>query len=164
MNHRNSLLILVPTLLLFGCGGGDPNGSSESGSHDHHVHVAPHGGQLVEVGEHGSGFNLELVQHFDGFLQIYILDAHAENFVRIQSESIELTMPAENNTVRRIILEAIPDPVTGETVGNTSLFTSTERVTDLLPLKAVIPRLDILESTFENVEIYFTGSPDTSSK
>ena len=49
----------------------------------HHVHVAPHGGQLLEVGEHGSGFNLELLLHPDGFLKIYVLDAHAENFVRI---------------------------------------------------------------------------------
>ena len=43
-------------------------------------HAAPHGGQLVELGEHGSGFNLELVLHEDGFLQIYVLDAHVDRF------------------------------------------------------------------------------------
>ena len=43
-------------------------------------HPAPHGGQLVELGEHGSGFNLELVLHEQGFLQIYVLDAHVTGF------------------------------------------------------------------------------------
>ena len=68
-------LALSLNLLVFGCGGD----SKKSGSVGEHVHVAPHGGQLVEVGEHGSGYNLELVLHPDGFLQIYVLDAHAEN-------------------------------------------------------------------------------------
>ncbi len=162
MKHKISSILSFSIILLFGCGGNESTHSSESDSHEHHVHVAPHGGQLVEVGEHGSGFNLELVHHFDGFLQIYILDAHAENFVRIGGDFIELTMPGENNTVDRIICEAIPDPVTGETVGNTSLFTSTERITDILPLQAMIPRLSILDYTFENIEINFSGNSEKS--
>ena len=157
---RIKFLLLLPLIAFFGCEDSSHNHQGEGGSK--HVHVAPHGGQLVEVGEHGSGFNLELVHHFDGFLQIYILDAHAENFVRIGGDFIELTMPGENNTVDRIICEAIPDPVTGETVGNTSLFTSTERITDILPLQAMIPRLSILDYTFENIEVNFSGNSEKS--
>ena len=53
-------------LFLFSCGP-----SEEEGGHSgHHVHHAPHGGQLVELGEHGSRFNLELVLHEEGFLMI----------------------------------------------------------------------------------------------
>ena len=78
--------LFIP-LFFIACGkdSHEHDSGSEKG---HHVHVAPHGGQLVEVGEHGAGFNLELVLHADGFLQIYVLDAHAENFVRIPAYSM----------------------------------------------------------------------------
>ncbi len=146
-------LALSVNLLVFGCGGD----SNKSGSVGEHVHVAPHGGQLVEVGEHGSGYNLELVLHPDGFLQIYVLDAHAENFVRIPAPSIEIEIPGEGNSSRTLLCEPVADTATGETVGNTSLFTSTERISDLLPLQAVIPQLQLMEFVYENVPIEFSG-------
>ena len=146
-------LALSLNLLVFGCGGD----SNKSGSVGEHVHVAPHGGQLVEVGEHGSGYNLELVLHPDGFLQIYVLDAHAENFVRIPAPSIEIEIPGEGNSSRTLLCEPVADTATGETVGNTSLFTSTERISDLLPLQAVIPQLQLMEFVYENVPIEFSG-------
>ena len=146
-------LALSVNLLVFGCGGD----SNKSGSVGEHVHVAPHGGQLVEVGEHGSGYNLELVLHPDGFLQIYVLDAHAENFVRIPAPSIEIEIPGEGNSSRTLLCEPVADTATGETVGNTSLFTSTERISDLLPLQAVIPQLQVMEFVYENVPIEFSG-------
>lgn len=149
---RFSLLLTI-WLFLLGCGGD----SDKSGSGGHHVHVAPHGGQLVEVGEHGSGYNLELVLHPDGFLQIYVLDAHAENFVRIPAPSIEIEIPVEGNASRTLLCEPVADTATGETVGNTSLFTSTERISDLLPLQAVIPQLQLMEFVYENVPIEFSG-------
>lgn len=149
---RTSLLLTI-CLFLLGCGGD----SDKSGSDGHHVHVAPHGGQLVEVGEHGSGYNLELVLHADGFLQIYVLDAHAENFVRIPAPSIEIEIPVEGNASRTLLCEPVADTATGETVGNTSLFTSTERISDLLPLQAVIPQLQLMEFVYENVPIEFSG-------
>ena len=149
---RTSLLLTI-CLFLHGCGGD----SGKSGSGGHHVHVAPHGGQLVEVGEHGSGYNLELVLHPDGFLQIYVLDAHAENFVRIPAPSIEIEIPVEGNASRTLLCEPVADTATGETVGNTSLFTSTERISDLLPLQAVIPQLQLMEFVYENVPIEFSG-------
>ena len=119
--------------------------------------AAPHGGQLVEVGEHGSGYNLELVLHPDGFLQIYVLDAHAENFVRIPAPSIEIEILVEGNASRTLLCEPVADTATGETVGNTSLFTSTERISDLLPLQAVIPQLQLMEFVYENIPIEFSG-------
>ena len=122
------------------------------------MHVAPHGGQLVEVGEHGSGYNLELVLHPDGFLQIYVLDAHAENFVRIPAPSIEIEIPVEGNASRTLLCEPVADTATGETVGNTSLFTSTERISDLLPLQAVIPQLQLMEFVYENIAFEFSGN------
>ena len=108
------------------------------------------------MGEHGSGFNLELLLHPDGFLQIYVLDTHAENFVRIPAPSILINVLGENNSTT-IECEPVEDQATGETIGNTSLFTSTTRITELLPLNGVIHELQILEFTYPNVEISFSG-------
>ena len=43
-----------------------------------------------------------------------------------------------------------------ETIGNTS-HTPTTRITELLPLNGVIQKLQILEFTYPNVEISFSG-------
>ena len=152
--HIKQLLLFSYIFIIISCGKNDSDDQ-----HGHHVHVAPNGGQLLEVGEHGSGYNLELLLHHDGFLQIYVLDAHAENYVRIVSDSINFEILLENNQTKQFKCEAIEDPSTGEMVGNTSLFTSTERVTEYLPFKAIIPKLDILEFTFENLSFELVQPP-----
>ena len=147
------LFLTVSLLFFFSCGE-----EQQEEIHSAHNHPAPHGGQLVELGEHGSGFNLELVLHEQGFLQIYVLDAHVQNFVRISANSIDIEITDQNGTARIITCEPIEDPITGETVGNTSLFTSTERINEILPLQGVINKIDIVEFPYENVEINFSGN------
>ena len=156
---RIEFLLLLPLIAFIGSENSSHNHQGEGGSK--HVHVAPHGGQLVEVGEHGSGFNLELLLNPDGFLQIYVLDAHAENFVRISAPSIIISVPSENNPTV-IECEPVEDQATGETIGTTSLFTSTTRIKEMLPLKGVIQELHILEFTYENVAISFSGNSENS--
>ena len=75
-------LYLCIMLLLWGCGG------DSSPHHQHHdVHIAPHGGTLVELGDHE--FNLEFVHEEDtGSLGIYVLGPHAEKYLRISQPSI----------------------------------------------------------------------------
>ena len=147
------ITLSIASLFLLSCG------QNETGDHSgHHVHTAPHGGQLVEIGKHGSGYNLELVLHEDGFLKIYVLDSCAENFLRIPASSIDIEVTDENNNSKIIVCEPIEDPITGETIGNTSVFTSTVRISDNLPLKGIIRKLDILEFSFEDVEINFSGN------
>ena len=147
------LFLTVSLLFFFSCGE-----EQQEEIHSAHNHPAPHGGQLVELGEHGSGFNLELVLHEQGFLQIYVLDAHVQNFVRISANSIDIEITDQNGTARIITCEPIEDPITRETVGNTSLFTSTERINEILPLQGVINKIDIMEFPYENVEINFSGN------
>ena len=153
---------LIPNLFIplffIACGKDSHEHVSES-EHGHHVHVAPHGGQLVEVGEHGAGFNLELVVHPDGFLQIYVLDAHAENFVRIPAYSMTFEIQNININNKQILCEAVEDPVTGETVGNSSLFTSTERIEEFIPFKGVFTQLDIMEFSYENLSFELSEIP-----
>ena len=150
------LFLTVSLLFFFSCGE-----EQQEEIHNAHNHPAPHGGQLVELGEHGSGFNLELVLHEQGFLQIYVFDAHVQNFVRISANSIDIEITDQNGTARIITCEPIEDPITGETVGNTSLFTPTERINEILPLQGVINKIDIMEFPYENVEINFSGNGQT---
>jgi len=99
-----------------------------SQSHDHdkksagtgHVHTAPHGGTLVEIGEHA--YNLELVRdNAAGKLTAYVLDGHAENFVRIAAPTFQLiAMPGGHYTP--LIMKAVANAATDETVGDTSQF------------------------------------------
>jgi hypothetical protein len=94
--------------------------SDSHAGHGEHVHRAPHGGTLVELGEHA--YNLEIVRDAAaGKLTVYVLDGHAENFVRITASSLDatITIGAEKKS---LTLAAVANPVTGETVGNTSQF------------------------------------------
>ena len=157
MKINLTVILLIP-LFFISCGK-DSHEHDSDPEHSHHVHVAPHGGQLVEVGEHGAGFNLELVLHPDGFLQIYVLDAHAENFVRIPAYSMTFEIQDTNNSTKQILCEAVEDPVTGETVGNSSLFTSTERIQEFIPFKGVFTQLDIMEFSYENLSFELSKVP-----
>ncbi len=97
---------------------------SKPDGHDHsgggHVHKAPHGGKLVELGQHA--YNVELVRDAaTGKLTAYLLDGHAENFIRIATPAIEITA-LSGGQKRTLSLTAVANTVTGETVGNTSQF------------------------------------------
>jgi hypothetical protein len=85
-----------------------------------HAHQAPHGGVLVELGDHG--YNVELLRdRATGKLTAWILDGHAEKFIRLPAPSFELiAMPGGKFTP--LTLKAVATPATGETVGNTSQF------------------------------------------
>jgi hypothetical protein len=98
-----------------------PSGHNHA-DHDHakHFHTAPHGGTLVEIGEHA--YNLELLRDpATGKLTAWVLDGHAENFVRIKAPSIELVaMPGGKFTP--LSLKGVANPATGETATDTSQF------------------------------------------
>ena len=94
--------------------------NSTSGEKHEHVHRAPHGGTLVELGDHA--YNVELLRDSSsGKLTAWILDGHAEKFVRVKAVSIELVaMPGGKFTP--LVLKAVATPATGETVGDSSQF------------------------------------------
>ncbi len=94
--------------------------SSPSEKHVGHTHTAPHGGTLIEIGEHA--YNLELLRDkAAGKLTAWVLDGHAENFVRLNLDSFQLiAMPGGQYTP--LDMRAVANPATGETVGDTSQF------------------------------------------
>jgi hypothetical protein len=85
-----------------------------------HVHVAPHGGTLVELGDHA--YNVEFLRdRAAGKLTAWVLDAHAENFLRLKLPSFQvIAMPGGRYTP--LVLQAVANSATGETVGDTSQF------------------------------------------
>ena len=150
------LLLCLP-LILASCGQ-DHDEHARSPSAGGHAHAPPHGGMLVELGEHGAGYNLELFLHEQGFLQIYVWDTHVDNLVRIAPGKIEVLISDANGTPKTLVCDATSDPITGETVGNTALFTSTEKIGDQLPLKGAIPSIQVLSQTYENISFEFPGN------
>ena len=122
--------------------------------------VAPHGGKLVEIGEHGLGIHLELLLNDQGFLQIFVLDAHAENFVSIAQPTIEFLGTDSTGAKKIFHCDAVADHVTGSTVGDTAQFTSREKFSGELPLKGNISSLKVLGKTYKMIAFEF---PDNSA-
>lgn len=117
---RLALPTLLVTLLLAaaGCGKGDSH--ADHAPAGGHAHTAPHGGKLLELGEHAG--NIEVVRDpAAGKITIYLLDGHAENFVRIAAPAVDLIAYAGGEK-RALSLKAVANAATGETVGNTSQF------------------------------------------
>ncbi len=115
------------------CGASDPTPPTPPASPtsptplaaDPHAHTAPHGGALVELGEH-FGF-LEFVLDADaGTLTAYVLDGGAEQAVRIAQPSIVVTFEAPPTLAgQTLTLAAKGNVLTGESVGDTSEFAVT---------------------------------------
>ena len=119
-----------------------------------HVHEPLLGGQLMALGEHGSGYNLELLIDAKNHFSVYILDAHAENFVRTDQESLQVNLSDENKT--SLALDAVADSATGETVGNTSHFQSKGTVENFLPLKGIIEMIKIGSKQYSKIEFFLS--------
>ncbi len=115
-------LSLITAATLAGCGGGgDFREVNEADlapvPEEHHQHAAPHGGLLVEVGNHE--YNAEfVVSNTDPKLVIYILDAHAEGPVVINVDAIKFVL--EGAEAAPLTLKAVPKE--GETEGTASQF------------------------------------------
>jgi hypothetical protein len=111
-------VLLAAAMLAAGCS--KSHDHDKKSAHGAHVHVAPHGGTLIEIGDHA--YNLELLRDkAAGKLTAWVLDGHAENFVRLPAREIAfVAMPG--GTYTPITLKAVGNSATGETVGDTSQF------------------------------------------
>jgi len=158
MNFLFSILI---SLLVVGCTEHQHDESCESHG-GLHVHEPLLGGQLMALGEHGSGYNLELLIDEKNRFSVYILDAHAENFVRIEQEYLQVDLSNGNKT--SLALDAVADSATGETVGNTSHFQSKGTVENLLPLKGLIQMIEIGSKQYSAIEFFFPNDPQSEDR
>lgn len=113
-------LLAALTSLLFAAGCSEPRDHGKISNHADHNHTAPHGGTLIKLGHHA--YNVELLRdNAAGKLTAWVLDAHAEDFIRIAAPTIELVAVHEQQSTL-LVLQAVAYPATGEKVGDTSQF------------------------------------------
>jgi len=131
-------------------------GGTASAKHEHHP---PHGGTPVVLG--AEIYHLELVRDSAaGRISAFVLDGEMENFVRINSPSIELTV-AIGGQSRPLVLAAVANPATGETVGSTSLFEGQADWLKTTPeFNAVLTRIEIRGTVFTAVAFNFPHGND----
>jgi hypothetical protein len=144
------LLLLSLLILPLTCC--DERGSGGGDASSLHIHVAPHGGTLVELGDHLG--NVEFVlQSSAGMLTAYFLDAHAEQPVRLQQPTLTLQIEGQGVTPAiTLTLQAVASSLTGETVGDTSQFqASHDALAARTHLQGVIEKVEYRGRTFTQV-------------
>ena len=106
--------VIVLGLFVWGCSGG--TAPTASSTPMEHVHRAPHGGALIEIGEEVA--HLELVWDKEqGKLTVYALDGECEGALRLKQATLELTSQGQTYP-----LAAQANVLTDEKVGNSSQF------------------------------------------
>jgi len=144
------LIALLSTVLITAC-----SKQSDHAGHNHgtaHAHAAPHGGVLVEVGDHQ--YNLEFVHDAaTGRLTAYVLGGHAEDFVRISQAALELTL-TQPGPARTLTLLGTGNPATGEKPGDTSQFeASADWLKTTAPIAGRLTRIDIRGNVFSDIAV-----------
>ncbi|MCW5558079.1 MAG: hypothetical protein KIT22_09660 [Verrucomicrobiae bacterium] len=154
MKPRSAAAIVLGIALAclgpWGCGDSDHPHAEDSHAAGGHAHEPKYGGKLIELGEHEG--NVELVlDPAAGKLTLYVLDAHAENFVRLPLETISVTAEATDGP-KTLVLKPVANPVTGETPGNTSQFEGVEEWLKTSPkLTGRIPELPVKSKTYRDI-------------
>jgi hypothetical protein len=159
MKLRRILLLaaaILPLALATGCAKAPP---ADSGPPQKHHHHPPHGGTPVVLGD--EDYHLELLlDQAAGKLQAYVFDGELENFMRSSAPSIVITATV-NGASRELVLSAVPNPETGETVGDTSLF---EGQADWLKtdpqFDGVLKSITIRGETYSGVKFNFPKGND----
>ena len=160
MSHRISALfrsclivgVAAIGLLLSQCSKAADTSSDAAGEHVHH---APHGGSLVEIGEEFA--HLELVlDPATGQLTAFALDGEAENPARLKQPSITIHI---SNPKVDLVLQGVASPLTGETLGDTSEFVvQNDQLKGVSRFDGVVEALTIKGGDFNNVQFTYSRS------
>ena len=116
MKASLAAILLGAGLALAGCGRTPAGAELATGIHKN---VPPHGGTPVALGD---DYCLEIVREpGTGVLSAYVLDDEMEEFIRIAAPSLAIVARVQGED-RPLVLAAVANTATGETVGATSLF------------------------------------------
>ena len=155
-----SLIVLIFALSQVGCGrqGGQVHEHShaegENHHHEPHYHEPPHGGAGVTLGNEDAHIEF-LADAEEGTVTAWFFKPHMEQYLRMELESFEvLVKRSEGET--KLVFEALANPGTGETVGNTSQFVANaEWLGKAETFDAVIPEITVLGKTYNNLEFNY---------
>ncbi|MCE7872814.1 hypothetical protein DYH09_20860 [bacterium CPR1] len=131
--------LIALLLLAIGC-----QAPSPTHDQDGHEHKAPHGGTLIVLGEEAA--HLELVLSQSGRMTVYVLDAEAENSIRVTRG--ELTIQVDG---KPILLKAHPSELTGEKVGDCSEFQGDSSLRDKPPFQGTVFRIEVQGRSYEKI-------------
>jgi hypothetical protein len=159
MKSLKTAVLLAGICVLAGGCGKEPLGAASDEKPQLHKDVPPHGGTPVALGD---DYNLELVRDpAEGTLSGYVLDDEMEDFIRSSSTSITLVARFGGQT-RTLVLGAVANPATGETVGDSSLFQGHADWLKATPrFDGDLSSLTIRKTTFTDVRFSF---PNNGSK
>jgi hypothetical protein len=131
-----------------------------SGQPHKHEHHPLHGGTPVVLGE--EAYHIELVRDAaTGTLQAYVFDGELENFIRSSVPSFEIVATV-NGAPRTLVMAAVANAATGETVGDSSLFQAQADWLRTTPsFDAVLTSVTIRGTTFTDVKFNFPKGNDT---
>ena len=148
--------------LLTGCGDNKPATQVPAVAHKHE-HKPPHGGTPVELGQ--EEYHVELVlDPASSKLQAYVMDGELENFVRVGAPALEIEARLPDRS-EALVLKAVPNTATGETVGDTSLFeTQAEWLKKVATFDAVLKELTVKGKSYQNVTFNFPKGNDKDEK
>ena len=153
MKTLSVLLVLLASFLLWGgCNRGTDSGAAGE-KVGMHKDVPPHGGTPVALGD---DYNIELVRDPEtGTLSGYVLDDEMEDFIRSSSPSITIIATVNGNS-QTLVLAAVGNPATGETVGDTSLFqTQADWLKTTGNFDGVLQEITIRGTKFADVKFNF---------
>ncbi len=125
-----------------------------------HEHHAPHKGLLIVLGEEFA--HLELV--FDsstGSLTAYSLDGEAENAISLSVTEIDFQITPPGGQMFNLSLKAVENPLTGETIDQTSQFgAQTDLLKGLTEFHVVITEITTKGQTFKNIAFDYPEGND----
>jgi len=117
-----------------------------------HHHDAPHGGALIELGDHVASIEF-VFESASGTLTAYVLDAHAEDPVRLTGGALFVEIELDGNEEYiPLELRGVASSLTGESETNTSQFRGTERaLRGLTTFGGTIPSIAVRGAVFNEV-------------
>ena len=144
-------LVVLVVLGQAGCGGSAPADHSHDHTHDEpHHHEPPHGGAGVTLGNEAAHIEF-LVNGEAGTVTVWFYKPHMANFLRMKLESFEVLAKRKGEDAK-LVFEAKANPVTGETVGDTSEFLAkADWLSDASTFDAVLPEITVLGKVYRNV-------------
>ena len=157
-----TVLLLAPLVFTAGCGKGslEATASAKPAKHEHHP---PHGGTPVVLGD--EVYHVELVLDATaGKLQAFVFDGELENFIRSSARSFEIDATVDGSP-HVLMLNAVANPATGETVGDSSLFeTQADWLKTTRNFDATLKSITIRGTTFADVKFNFPKGNDIDEK
>jgi len=162
---RHSTVAFVCLLLLL----------SQCGSHDHgaagsehdpgetHRLSGPHGGALVILDDERSALLEVVVDAELGTLSAYVLDDHAEDYVRISQQALRIRVEGGGGRQGTVELPAFASSLTGEKVGDTSQFQgASELLIGLVTFKGTLEKIEYRGRVSEGIAFLYPEGHDTT--